>query len=418
MPRKQVVPAYCLHKPSGLARVIVDGKHFYLGDYGSAESRAAYSKLIAELVGNPLARLSPSSSGDRFPDISINEILFRYLEYAAEYYSKDGKPTKEVWSMKDAVIPLRTLFSHLPARDFGPLRLKAIQNHLVEEGRKCRTEVNKQIKRIRRVFGWAVREELVSPTVHAALKEVKCLRRGKTKATEAKRVMPVADPVVDATIPFLSPQLAAMVRIQRASGARPGEIVIMRPADIDMTDDIWLYRPTDHKNAWRELPRVIALGPQAQAAIRPFLKRPPESFLFSPAEAEAWRNEQRALHRNPNRKTRVFPCELLARERRKKAAKTRKSKRPKRNCYDVASYRRGIHYGIIRANRELAKRAPQAEAIPHWHPYQLRHTAATELRKQYGAEAVSLGLGNSMELVELYAERDLERAKQLARDVG
>jgi integrase len=418
MPRKQLVPSYRLHKPSGLARAIVDGKHVYLGVYGSEESRVAYAKLIAELVGNPLAQLPPSRFGDQFPDISINEMLVRYLDFAREHYSKDGKPTKEHWSMTDAITPLRPLFSHLPAREFGPLKLKVIQAHLVEEGRKCRTEVNRQIKRIRRVFGWAVGEELVPPSVHAALKEVKCLRRGKTKATEAEKVMPVPDAVVEATMPFLSPQIAALVRIQRASGARPGEIVIMRPIDIDMTDDVWLYRPTDHKNAWRELPRLITLGPQSQAAIRPFLNRPPEAFLFSPAEAEAWRNEQRALHRNPNRKTRVFPCELRARVRRKQASRSRKAKRPKRERYDVDSYRRGIHYGIIRANRELAKRVPKAEAIPHWHPYQLRHTAGTALRKRFGAEAVPLGLGNSIDLLELYAERDLEKLKRISREVG
>jgi len=36
--RSRRVPAYRLHKPSGQARVIINRKHHYLGNYGSPES--------------------------------------------------------------------------------------------------------------------------------------------------------------------------------------------------------------------------------------------------------------------------------------------------------------------------------------------------------------------------------------------
>jgi hypothetical protein len=39
---------YCFHKPSGQARVIVDGRHVYLGPFGSAESRQRYARMIVE----------------------------------------------------------------------------------------------------------------------------------------------------------------------------------------------------------------------------------------------------------------------------------------------------------------------------------------------------------------------------------
>ena len=39
MPRKRGhVPGYRLHKPSGQARVIIDGEHIYLGKYGSPKA--------------------------------------------------------------------------------------------------------------------------------------------------------------------------------------------------------------------------------------------------------------------------------------------------------------------------------------------------------------------------------------------
>jgi hypothetical protein len=48
MPRKKRVPTYRLHKPSGQARVIVNGEHIYLGPFGSPESQEKYARLIAE----------------------------------------------------------------------------------------------------------------------------------------------------------------------------------------------------------------------------------------------------------------------------------------------------------------------------------------------------------------------------------
>jgi hypothetical protein len=50
MPRASKPPAYCKHKASGQAIVTINGKDIYLGDYGSAESRELYAKLLAEVV--------------------------------------------------------------------------------------------------------------------------------------------------------------------------------------------------------------------------------------------------------------------------------------------------------------------------------------------------------------------------------
>jgi len=48
MPLCKRIPSYCLHRPWGQACVIIDGKHVYLGIYGSAQSREQYARLIAE----------------------------------------------------------------------------------------------------------------------------------------------------------------------------------------------------------------------------------------------------------------------------------------------------------------------------------------------------------------------------------
>lgn len=40
MAKRPRIPKYSLHKPSGRARVILNGRHIFLGKYGSDESRA------------------------------------------------------------------------------------------------------------------------------------------------------------------------------------------------------------------------------------------------------------------------------------------------------------------------------------------------------------------------------------------
>jgi hypothetical protein len=42
------VPSYRLHKPTNQAIVVIRGRMFYLGRYGSTESRAEYTRIIAE----------------------------------------------------------------------------------------------------------------------------------------------------------------------------------------------------------------------------------------------------------------------------------------------------------------------------------------------------------------------------------
>ena len=146
--------------------------------------------------------------------------------------------------------------------------------------------------------------------------------------------------------------------------------------------------------------------------LRPFLSREPDAFLFSPREAEEWRNEQRAVRRDPNRKTKVYPCELRAREKRRQTAKKRVSKRPKRDRYDTPGYRRAVEYAIAKAKRA-------GVMIPHWHPHQLRHTRATEVRRRYGVEAAQVALCHARaDVTEIYAERNFGLAAKIAKEIG
>src|SRR5262249_38615653 len=152
---------------------------------------------------------------------------------------------------------------------------------------------------------------------------------GKTTARETEKVRPVAEEHVEATLPYLRPVVRAMVQFQRFTGARPGEVCLVRPIDIDTRNPAcWVYWPARHKTEHHDQERIILIGPRAQEALRPFLGTKVDAYCFCPAEEEARRHAERRR----NRKTKVPPSQA---KRRPKA----NPKRPKRDHYDETSYR-------------------------------------------------------------------------------
>src|SRR5690606_27806685 len=120
-------------------------------------------------------------------------------------------------------------------------------------------------------FKWGVAEEIIAPSIYHGLFAVTGLTYGRSDARETDPVRPVDDAHIDRTLPYLHRQVRAMVQLQRLTGMRPCEVVLMRPVDIDRESDVWVYEPMDHKNRWRGHRRLIPLGPKAQAVLKPFL---------------------------------------------------------------------------------------------------------------------------------------------------
>jgi integrase len=278
---------------------------------------------------------------------------------------------------------------------------------MVESGKLSRKVINRRVNRIRRMFKWAVSEELCPTGTYEALRAVSALEQGRTTAHEAPPVEAVPQGFVDPVVEAACPQIAAMIQLQQLGAMRPAEVTALRACEIDMTRDIWLYQPYSHKNRWRGKDRApIFLGPQAQAIIRPFLKPSTEAYLFSPIEAE----EQRNAQRKKNRKSPMTPSQS------RRIAK-KNPKRAKLERYDTDSYRRAIQYTIQRVNRERQKRG-EVE-IPKWCPLQLRHRSATDIRSKFGIEAAQVFLGHEhADVTQVYAERDLEAGIRIARDLG
>lgn len=210
-------PSYRLFRPKGLAVVTLDGRDYYLGKYGSPESRAEYDRLVAQWLSN--GRRLPTAPERH--DLTVNELILAYLRFADGYYVKNGKPTRETVNLRQSLRPLRQLYGHSPARDFGPLALKALREAYIAAD-LCRNEVNRRVRHVLRAFKWAVAEELVPPSTHHGLQAVTGLRGGRSSARESEPVKPVPQAFVQAIEPYVSRQVWAMVRLPLLTGMRPG----------------------------------------------------------------------------------------------------------------------------------------------------------------------------------------------------
>jgi integrase len=202
-----------------------------------------------------------------------------------------------------------------------------------------------------------------------------------------------------------------------------------------------VYRPGSdrghhgqHKTAIHGHDRTILIGPKAQEVLRPYLGTRLDAYCFSPAASEAARSVQR-------REARKSPLTPTQRARQRKARR----KRAPGDRYVTLSYRNAIYRACDRAfplPEHLAPRLAEngkkesivvwrarltheeREAVRdwrrehRWHPNQLRHSRATELRP-YGLDVVKTILGHSkLETTQVYSEKDMAAAMELVAKIG
>lgn len=408
------------------AVVTIEGVDHYLGPYNTTASKHLYDRLIAEWL---VAGRAPASQTAEA--ITVAELCAAYWKFAVKHYVKHGQSTRVTPSIKCALRYVLAWYAKEPAADFGPKKLKAIREHMIGE-KLSRKYINDHIDRIKRMFKWGVSEELLPHDAYERLRTVPSLSKGRSEARETERILPVDDAIVATTLPFLSPVVAAMVQLQRLTGGRPQDVCNIRPVDLDRSQNVWLYRPTTYKteHLGDGGERVLFLGPRAQAILAPYLDRDAASYCFQPCEAEHQRRAQRhSARKTPlNQGNRPGTNRLPARER------------PPGPQYSTESYRRAIHRACDQAfppPPPLAKRTTETakgwadrldetelaqlrtwQSEHRWSPNQLRHAAATDLRRGFGIESARVILGHAnVTTTQIYAERDLEAAMKIAEMV-
>ena len=396
------IPRILRRKDRDLAFILIEGKRYYIGTYDesgvSPEAEANRLRVWSEY------QVKKGIDQEREVFVTVAVLVNRFLEYAKQIYVKRGRLTGTYARFVDSSRLLFEVYADVPVADFTPLALKAVRSVMVDSGTLCRETVNKRIDCIRQMFRWGVENELVQETTWRALTAVARLQQGRTVAPDHPDVEPVAADVVLRTLPYMPVVIADMVRIQLLTGMRPSEVCNLRLCDVYREGDefpkqyvflqrglegVWIYVPQEHKCEHHEgKKRWIPFGPKCQAILVPyFAEREPEEFIFSPAKEAAVRSAQARVKRNG----------------------TKPSKRKFSEKYSSRSYRDAVARAVVRYNKKALKAG--TELLPHWFPYQLRHSKATETRANGEIETAQILLGHSsMQMTEVYARKNKDLA--------
>lgn len=451
MPR--MIPAYRQRKGYDQALVTLRdavtkrARDYWLGPYNTPQSRELYCRVIADWEANGRRLIDPPQLDPAVPrSITILEVGNEYRKWTVAHQGE-----QDVANVKLTIRVLTQMWGTTEAIAFGPNKLRKVREQMIHGDATAkpprrpwsRPYINVQVQRIISMFKWAASHELMPATVYQQLRTIEPLRKGKSAAYETDPVKPVPEHLVAAIKEFVSRQVWALIELQQLTGARPCELTRLRPMDIHKDDPaVWTYSPDEHKTSYRGKKRMIYFGPRAQAVLNRFLPgRDPQMHLFRACEADAERRAKRHAER-----TTPLSCG--------NAPGTNRTEDPRKrpgDHYTTSSYSRAILVAcdkVFPLPEHLAQRQTKGknserrrEFVPEWkkrigpdgwkqvvawrkahrwHPYQLRHSAATQIRRQFGLEAAQIALGHSSALVTeaVYAERDMEKVMEVMRKVG
>lgn len=344
-------------------------KRTYLpGKYNSRESVKAYEAFCDEIRAGVDILVADTLR------VPVGMLFAEYQRHLVKRFGPEGTEVRQFGTL----VSRMAQFLSMDVTSFSATELLAVQQIMVDLGNR-RSHINPQIRRLIRAFKWGIPRNFVTAEQVYGLECVEPLKKGE--AAEPTKIMPVDWADVEATLPFLSPVVADMVRLQWLTGARQGEIWSMRSVEIDRTTEPWVYRPATHKTKHRGFIREIRLGPAHQELLLPYIFN---DFLFTENGKPLSTKRYRDRIENGLRK--------LARS---KGAKGRERKGTTLKAW-------------------LAQ-----HGVNHWHPHQIRHTFATMVANTYDLRTAQTVLGHkTIKTTERYAELDPSAANKVAMNVA
>ena len=397
-------PKLCRHKNS--AFIYVRKKQVYLGKWGSDEAQAAYDRYLIEWAKNGgVARLSQPS--DR---VLLVELVNAFL---ADYKARPVKSVPDLYSYDQVSVRLAKLFPDYLAEDFRVRDLELFRDSFKKAGFQCggkkkeysRTYLNKITNRVKAIFRWGVSKDLIPAETAQRLNYLVPLRQGHTDAPETRQRHFIENKDFRSVHAVLASYYADIVDLLRLTAMRPSELCNMRVGDIDCSGSVWEYQPEHHKTEHHGNRRLIPLGKRAQKILKKHLKaREPGEYVFTPKRAM----ESKWKERRRNRKSKLTPSQA-------KRDKTRTATEKTKRFNDKIT-----PYSISKIVKAACQRAIEAGTLSQpWTPYELRHTAITEVREKFGAEAAQHFAGHSnLDTQKYYDHSAVVTAKGIAQKIG
>lgn len=429
------IPSHCFHKGSGRGVVRINGKDYYTGAWGTEEAEGEYRRLIAEMLGGSIPEKKP-----RQPtySLSVAELISRYRDAVEGYYQNEAQKHR----IRRSLLPANELFGGMPARDFGPIALRAVRQRMVDIG-WCRGYVNTCMRCVKRMFRWAVSEELLPPATYQKLQSVEGLRKGHPGTREATKVKSVPRLALEMSLPHCNPVVRGLAWVQYLAGMRPAEAATMRACDVSMSGSgpdgtvypgVWVYVPPTHKTAHHGHDRVIFLGPLAQDALMPFLWNRNKCDLPDGALPLLWngavgpladwleeRNHPQDVHGMTFAQVVALFCRARGNE--EYLFSPRDASEVWKRCHGrnprAGKSREPGDFYTANSLTHAIKKACKRAGVEPFSANQMRHLRATEIRGKYGPDAARIVLGHHLPgVTNVYAEPDLERAAQIMREMG
>jgi len=345
------LPTIFHHRKSGQARIRVRDKDYYLGPFGSETAQKNYDELIKRLgLDRPFADVGPLRA-----DHTIKQLVDWFLGEAGKRYTTDNAKQYRI-----PLTLLATLYGPMRGRDFSPRELTVVRDRMIDQGLSL-VAVARRTSRIRTLFRRASQAGLLPHGIWSALREIEPLAPNDRRFEPTPKREGCSWQDLATVCRQAGPAVRAMLLVQYWTGARTGEICGMQVEEIDRTQQTWIWRIKNHKNAWRGHQRVVGIGPKARRVLEPHL--PAAGHVFLNRYGKPYTNQ-------------TYPA-----------------------CVSEAAARAGI---------------------TGFHPYLLRHEAKNRVGRNHGLDGARVALGHdSLEMTSRYGSSiDLDLLVRIAEQEG
>lgn len=253
--KRTSLPSLFHHKASGQSAVQIrddDGRRrtIYLGRHGSRAAQERYREVLSQQLSGHLVRAKPRvRAPSEWP--TVGQLAADFLMHARRFYrDASGAVSAEVTNFTGAFRVLLAKLADEHVDQFTVRDLDEVRQALVDSRRYCRKTVNDTIRRCKVIFRWGAEHQIVPPATWHQLSALRGLTAGRAGVRESRPVEPVPWGMVEPILEHLLPPLRAAVLLQWHSGLRPTEALRITRRQLDMTNEIWVYRMARHKGTW------------------------------------------------------------------------------------------------------------------------------------------------------------------------